>query len=127
MQQVADHGIPKFMHRLGLGYTNYFNEKYKRSGSLFQGTFKANRIDSDEYLLYVSAYVNLNYKIHKFEDKLFQSSFNEYAQGGEFCDKGIILDQFANISKYQEFAENALMVAQGRKELEKIIKLDLET
>ena len=127
LQQLADRGVAKFMHRLGLGYTNYFNKKYRRSGSLFQGTFKAVHIDSDEYLLHASAYVNLNNQVHQFKDKFFKSSWEEYTQGGEFCDKRIILDQFANISEYQVFAENALMVAQERKELEKLLKLDLET
>jgi len=130
LRQVADHGIAKFMHRLGLGYTNYFNEKYKRSGSLFQGTFKANHIDSDEYLLYISAYVNLNYKVHQLTDNLFSSSLEDYLQDVEkekLCDTKIILNQFANISEYKSFAENAIIIAQERKELEKIIKLDLET
>lgn len=51
------------MKRMG-GYTSYFNDKYKRSGVLFQGVFKSTHIDSNEYLLHVSAYVNLNNKIH---------------------------------------------------------------
>ena len=130
LQQVADHGIAKFMHRLGLGYTNYFNEKYKRSGSLFQGTFKANHIDSDEYLLYVSAYVNLNYKVHQLTGDLFKSSWEDYMQAGEkekFCDTNIILNQFTSVLEYKNFAENAVIIARERKELEKIIKLDLET
>ena len=41
MRQVADKGIEKFMHRLCLGYARYFNIKCQRSGSLFQGPFKA--------------------------------------------------------------------------------------
>ena len=57
---LVDKGIEKFMQRLGTGYTMYFNEKDKRSGSLFQGKFKSKHIHSNEYLLRVSAYVNLN-------------------------------------------------------------------
>src|SRR5437868_10728186 len=41
LEQIAEKGIEKFLHRLGTGYTKYFNIKNKRSGSLFQGTFKA--------------------------------------------------------------------------------------
>src|SRR3989344_7139585 len=41
IRQLTDKGIEKFMHRLGTGYTNYFNEKHKCSGSLFQGRYKA--------------------------------------------------------------------------------------
>ena len=37
LEQVFDNGIEKFMQRLGNGYTKFFNNKYLRSGSLFQG------------------------------------------------------------------------------------------
>lgn len=129
LQQLAERGIEKLMHRLGLGYTNYFNKKYQRSGSLFQGTFKANHIDSNDYLLYLSAYVNLNNKVHQVGNKPFESSWEEYVKGNEqgiFCDKKIILNQFASPEDYKAFAEGALVVAQERKELEKILKLDME-
>lgn len=117
------------MHRLGSGYTTYFNKKYNRNGSLFQGTFKANQIDSDEYLLYVSAYVNLNNRIHKIEKEVFDSSWGEYSEGikknSGFCDKNIILNQFANFQEYKSFSENVVATARERKELEKILKIDL--
>lgn len=63
LQQVSEKGIEKFMQRLGMGYAKYFNNRRKRSGTLFQGKFKARHIDSNEYLLHVSSYVNLNYKL----------------------------------------------------------------
>ena len=65
LEQAMDGGISEFMKRLGGGFTNYFNNKYKRSGSLFQGVFKDVHIDTNEYLLHVSAYVNLNDHVHK--------------------------------------------------------------
>jgi len=58
LKQKSNDGIKKFMHKLGTSYTMYFNKKLKRSGSLFQGKFKSIHIDSNEYLLYLSAYVN---------------------------------------------------------------------
>lgn len=127
LQQVKDKGIEKFMHRLGSGYTNYFNRKCSRSGSLFQGTFKANHIDSDEYLLYLSAYINLNNRVHQIKNGLFKSSWGEYMQGDKergFCNRHVVLTQFSDLETYKTFTENALMVAKERKELEKIIKLD---
>jgi len=60
LKQLAEKGIEKFMQKIGTSYTMYFNQKYKRSGSLFQGTFKSVHIDPDDYLLYLSAYVNKN-------------------------------------------------------------------
>ncbi len=60
IKQVKDGGISKFMQKLGTGYTNYFNKRYERSGALFQGTFKAKHISTDEYLLHLSRYIHLN-------------------------------------------------------------------
>jgi putative transposase len=57
------------MQKIGTGYTNYFNIKQKRSGALFQGKFKAVHVDSNEYLLHLSVYVNLNHFIHDSSEK----------------------------------------------------------
>ncbi|MEI7709105.1 MAG: transposase [bacterium] len=80
LKQVSENGISEFMKRLLGGYTWYFNHRQKRSGSLFQGTFKSKHIDSNEYLLHVSVYVNLNDKIPLggLTAKLNKSSWNEY-------------------------------------------------
>lgn len=50
----------KFVHRLHTAYSMYFNKKYERVGSVFQGRFKAKLVDSEEYLLHVSRYIHLN-------------------------------------------------------------------
>ena len=65
LEQLVDGGISEFMKRLGGGYTQAFNLKYKRSGVLFQGKFKSVHIESNEQLLHDSVYVNLNNKVHK--------------------------------------------------------------
>ena len=103
------------MHRLGTGYTRYFNDKNKRTGSLFQGRFKSVHIDSNEYLLHSSAYVNLNDRVHQLgssTSKLVKSrsSWGEYTgeSKSNFCCKDIILEQFRNAKEYQRFAESSL-------------------
>ncbi|MDO8552154.1 MAG: transposase [bacterium] len=53
-------GITSFMRQLGTGYTMYFNIKYERNGALFQGTFKAKRIESDQNLNRVVSYIHAN-------------------------------------------------------------------
>ena len=65
LKQVADKGIEKFMHRLCTGFSKYFNIKHQRSGALFQGPFKAVHVDTNEYLLHASAYINLNNRVHR--------------------------------------------------------------
>ncbi|MCG2694825.1 transposase [Candidatus Parcubacteria bacterium] len=119
LEEIEDGGISEFMKRLG-GYVLYFNEKYKRSGTLFQGRFKAVHIESNEQLLHVSAYVNLNNKVHKKFDgtkKHFldlipnRSSWNEYIKKDnkfKICGKDIILGQFKNSKDYEKFAEETI-------------------
>ena len=109
LQQVAEKGIERFMQRLGMGYAKYFNNKYKRNGVLFQGKFKAKHVDSNEYLLRLGAYVNLNYKVHKLGHRVSKSSWEEYISDREgLCAKNIILRQFKNIAEWRSFAEDSL-------------------
>ncbi|OGZ31521.1 MAG: hypothetical protein A3H02_02320 [Candidatus Niyogibacteria bacterium RIFCSPLOWO2_12_FULL_41_13] len=134
VQQVADDGIKKFMHRIGTGYTKYFNEKYERNGSLFQGSYKIVHIDSNEYLLHLSAYINLNDKVHFSQHQLgslaskldFKSSWNEYVENiiAGLCDKKVILQQFRNNLEYKKFAQEALELIQERKEIEDFLLLE---
>ncbi|MBU4536781.1 transposase [Patescibacteria group bacterium] len=118
---LVENGIEKFMQKLGAGYTMYFNEKYKRSGVLFQGRYKSILINSDKYLTYVGAYINLNYQIHKLSapsaqlyngDKKYfwKSSWDEYVGKNKdnFCNKSILLNRYKNINEYKKFAESVM-------------------
>lgn len=132
LEEKVEGGISEFMKRLGGGYTKYFNEKHNRSGALFQGRFKAVHVNSNEYLLYLSAYVNLNSRVHKINRsnlKFVKSSRNEYVKNDEenFCAKDIILDQFSSKQEYKKFAEETLRsIWQHRKNEKNIEELLIE-
>lgn len=115
---LVEKGLEKFMHKLCMGYSKYFNAKYQRTGALFQGKFKAIHIDTDEYLLHLSAYVNLNNKAHKHQGDS-RSSWKEYTENGvgSLCKKDIILDHFQDSREYAKFAQEALKNIIKRKEL----------
>ena len=49
-----------FMQRFNTSYTVFYNRRYKRSGHLYQGRYKAILIDADQYLLELSRYIHLN-------------------------------------------------------------------
>ncbi len=55
-----DFGVSNFLQKLQTSYSMYFNKKYERTGSLFEGTFKAQHVRRDEYLKYLFAYIHLN-------------------------------------------------------------------
>ncbi|MDI6777913.1 MAG: transposase [Patescibacteria group bacterium] len=123
LKQLADRGIERFMHKLGTSYTNYFNTRSERSGSLFQGSFKAVRIESNAKLLYLSAYINENHIIHGYKNKLWKySSLLEYLGKRKtcFCNKNVIMDKFNNSSaEYAEFLKENSSYAKDKKEWEK--------
>lgn len=60
LKQVDKNSVIEFMKRLSNAYTKYFNKKYKRIGSLFQGRYKAVIIDREEYFLHLSRYIHRN-------------------------------------------------------------------
>ena len=64
-RQTTSEGITKLMRRLSTGYVMYFNNRYGRVGSLFQGKFRASRINAENYLQHVSRYIHLNPQSYK--------------------------------------------------------------
>jgi len=60
LSPAVDNGIPLFIKKLNGGYAKYFNEKYQRTGSLWQGKYKRILIKRDAHLLYIPHYIHLN-------------------------------------------------------------------
>lgn len=52
--------LPRAMQMLGRTYVRYFNEKYSRSGTLWEGRYKAAIVDDEHYLLLCMRYIELN-------------------------------------------------------------------
>jgi putative transposase len=52
--------ISEFMRKLSTSYVKYFNEKYNRTGGLFEGSFKAVHIKKDNQAKYLFSYIHLN-------------------------------------------------------------------
>lgn len=60
LKPAREDGVTRFISDISNSYTRYFNTKNERIGVLFQGTFKAKEITSEESLLQVSRYIHLN-------------------------------------------------------------------
>jgi len=123
VKQIKDDGITKFMQKIGAGYAGYFNRKHKRKGHLFQDTFNAVPIKTDEQLKIVVAYIHTNnlslvypnwkkIKIENFEEvlnilkKYKWSSHLDYLGIKNFTSvtqRDFILNLFDNAKNYQEF------------------------
>lgn len=53
-------GISLFMQKINMGYTKYFNNRYERSGALWQGKYRKVLIERDAHFLYIPFYIHLN-------------------------------------------------------------------
>jgi len=56
----SENGIGKMMQVIGRYYVQYFNYNYKRTGTLWEGRYKATLIDTEQYLLTCMRYIELN-------------------------------------------------------------------
>jgi len=56
----SKNGIGKVMQYIGRYYVQYFNHQYQRTGTLWEGRYKATLLDSESYLLTCSRYIELN-------------------------------------------------------------------
>lgn len=107
IQQLEDGGITEFIRKLCDSYSKYFNTKYERVGSLFQGSFKAKLIETDEGLLQLSKYIHNNpQSIIEWKDKIFPySSLNCYLENKieMFIDPTFILSFFSTTDKVMDY------------------------
>ncbi len=85
VRQKTEHGITEFMRKVGTGYTNYFNKKYNRQGSLFQGRFKSVNVNKSAHLMYLPIYIHLNALDFKFPEWR-KGKIKDYKKAIEFLD-----------------------------------------
>ena len=80
---TEDEDISRIMHKIGVAYARYYNEKYVRVGHLFQDRFKSTNVETTESLLHVISYVLKNPMKHATDHTIEQynwSSAKEYCQ-----------------------------------------------
>jgi putative transposase len=60
LSAVDNEGPSVLMRRLGQRYVQYFNRRYERSGTLWEGRFRSSLVDNEQYLLICQRYIELN-------------------------------------------------------------------
>jgi putative transposase len=134
VEELRENGISTFLHRLGTGYTNYFNKKYDRQGALFQGPFKAVLIKNDFYLKHLSVYINVVNPLdltdsdwrergvknlensRKFIENYKWCSYPDYVglrKSNKIIERSILGKLFSRAQDYKRFAEEYLEGKQG--------------
>lgn len=107
IKEKSDSGITVLMKKLCTAYSMYFNKKNERTGNLFQGRFKSELVDTDQYLKYLFAYIHLN------PIKLIESQWKE---------KGI-----KNLNQAKKFLDNyqwsSYQIYTGRKQNDPVLNI----
>ena len=124
----TENGIPQFMKKLNAGYAKYFNQKYKRIGTLFQGRYKKILITDETHLLHLPFYIHFNpldlsypeWRENKISDPKKASEFlKSYRWSSHLDYLGIknfpsilnmdpLMEIFGNNNDYQKLVENHL-------------------
>ena len=116
VKELTEGGIGAYMQRVSVGYTMYFNTKYKTSGHMFQGRYKTVHIEDNDQLLYLSAYIHRNprelEKWRGVEQVYPYSSFQDIAavnRWGSLLSFDVIADQFdgSKQSNYGDFVNSS--------------------
>lgn len=95
---LVEGGVTTFMRKLTTGYSMYFNKKHHRTGSLFEGRFKSEHVDNDNYLKYLFSYIHLN------PAKLIQSDWHKVG----IRDREKVL-QYLKDFQYSSYIDNSLI------------------
>ena len=56
----SEGAVTSVMQSVGRRYVRYFNDRYRRTGTLWQGRYRARLIDSDQYLFTCYRYIEMN-------------------------------------------------------------------
>ena len=131
IKEVEEGGISQYMQRVLNAYTKYFNTKYKKSGHLFQGPYRAVHVKDNRQLLHLSAYIHKNPREIKGwvdnEEKYKWSSYQDFISENRWDDllvPTLISKQFKNKDEYKKFVKTspAKMLKKELEELSPIYK-----
>ena len=122
LSAVVENGIPLFMKKFNGGYAKYFNEKYERKGTLFEGRYKKVIIKNEAHFIHLPYYIHLNpldliapewreRKLHNFKkamsflDTYRWSSHLDYAGEKNFpsvTQRDFLLEFFGDPKQYKQ-------------------------
>jgi putative transposase len=125
IRQNSDVKISKFIQKLCTGYAVYFQKKYEHTGHLFQGAFKAIHIESESYLMWLSAYIHQNPATAGLVTSLEDYPWSSYLdfigkRNGKLCSKDVILKNFQNQDDYKKFVESSGELIKQKKEIQSL-------
>ena len=129
LKEIKEGGISDFMHKFSMGHSKFINAKYGETGILFQGSFRSNILDTDEYLRRCAVYVMVKNTFELYPNggligaiKDFEgawkwginypfSSLGDYAnmKNSPILDKDLLGEIFNSAKEFKEFSKDYLL------------------
>jgi len=110
LKQLQENGVSRFISNFQNSFAKVFNLKNQRDGALFQNSFKARRVETDEEFVHLSRYIHLNpitAFLIKFQDLTSYpwTSFSIYKSGekNSFVNANFLLNMFKSKKVYAQF------------------------
>ena len=99
--------ISEFMKKIGIRYSYYFNQKYERTGHLFQGRYRSEPVEDEAYLIAVTRYIlNNPQKAGICAAKDYQwSSYRCFGDSSSFADMSIIKSLLGDQKAFDAYLE----------------------
>ncbi|MBY7145011.1 transposase [Virgibacillus sp. NKC19-3] len=94
----TDETVSKAIQRISSSYVYWYNNKYERSGHLFQGRFKSENVETLPYFLTVLRYIHHNPIKAGLANQIFDckwTSINEYLAHAHIVDVDFSLNLFS--------------------------------
>ncbi len=115
---LDESGLGRMMQWIGRHYVPWFNRKYQRSGTLWQGRFKASVIDAESYFLLCCRYIEMNPLRVELATSLTDYPWSSYAHHAGLASSSLITDHplywalgntpFQREMAYQQLAAQAI-------------------
>jgi putative transposase len=96
------------IQRIFNSYTKAFNRRYERTGTLFEGEYRAIPVTREAYLLHLCRYIHANPARHGLVERLEDWPYSNYPEwlglrNGTICDLDFVHAHFPDRASYGRF------------------------
>jgi REP element-mobilizing transposase RayT len=126
LRQNSDISIRNFIQSVFNSYTKAFNKMFDRTGTLFEGPFKAIHIDNQSYLIHLCRYIHRNPLDAGLVEKLNDWKYSNYLgwigqRNSRLIDFEFVKNSFRNPEDYINFVSDYISPKTFDSELKKYI------
>ena len=123
VRQEGEHPAGLLPQRVFNSYTKAYNKRYRHSGTLFEGNYKAIHVEDETHLLHLCRYIHANPVIHGLVPDVADWPYCNYLEwvgerDGTLVDRDFVREHFPSPGSYQEFVSAYLAERKLPKELQ---------